>query len=107
MPDEWVRDRKAEFADAIPVGRMGTAEDIANAALYLASDESAYVVGTELVVDGGARSFERAHARFRLRHVIAAHPPIRPHVRHAWSHGGYFIRPSLVTLAAGPTCKEK
>ena len=54
MPDEWVRDRKAEFADAIPVGRMGTAEDIANAALYLASDESAYVVGTELVVDGGA-----------------------------------------------------
>ncbi|MBN3730319.1 glucose 1-dehydrogenase [Burkholderia sp. Tr-20390] len=54
MTDEWVRDRKAEFADTIPVGRMGTAEDIANAALYLASDESAYVVGTELVVDGGA-----------------------------------------------------
>ncbi|MEK7887754.1 glucose 1-dehydrogenase [Burkholderia contaminans] len=54
MPDEWVRDRKAEFAGAIPVGRMGSAEDIANAALYLASDESSYVVGTELVVDGGA-----------------------------------------------------
>lgn len=52
--DEWVRDRKAEFAKAIPVGRMGKAEDIAYAALYLASDESAYVVGTELVVDGGA-----------------------------------------------------
>ncbi|KFG97945.1 short-chain dehydrogenase [Burkholderia paludis] len=54
MPDDWVRDRKAEFAAAIPVGRMGRAEDIAHAALYLASDESAYVVGAELVVDGGA-----------------------------------------------------
>ncbi|MBY8605432.1 MAG: SDR family oxidoreductase [Burkholderia sp.] len=54
MPDEWVRDRKAAFAETIPVGRMGKAEDIANAALYLASDESSYVVGTELVVDGGA-----------------------------------------------------
>ncbi|VBB16671.1 SDR family oxidoreductase [Burkholderia stabilis] len=54
MSDEWVRDRKAEFAKAIPVGHMGRAEDIAYAALYLASDESAYVVGTELVVDGGA-----------------------------------------------------
>ncbi|AXF24969.1 short-chain dehydrogenase [Burkholderia pyrrocinia] len=54
MPDEWVRDRQAEFAEAIPVGYMGKAEDIAYAALYLASDESSYVVGTELVVDGGA-----------------------------------------------------
>ncbi|RKF30527.1 SDR family oxidoreductase [Paraburkholderia fungorum] len=53
MSDEWVRDRKAEFAQAIPVGHMGKAEDIAYAALYLASDESSYVVGTELVVDGG------------------------------------------------------
>ncbi|KVE05704.1 SDR family oxidoreductase [Burkholderia anthina] len=53
-PDEWVRERKAEFAHAIPVGRMGKADDIAYAALYLASDESSYVVGTELVVDGGA-----------------------------------------------------
>ncbi|NTZ81900.1 SDR family oxidoreductase [Burkholderia metallica] len=54
MPDEWVRERKAEFAEAIPVGRMGKADDIAYAALYLASDESSFVVGTELVVDGGA-----------------------------------------------------
>lgn len=54
MSDEWVRDRKAEFAESIPVGHMGNAEDIAYAALYLASDESSYVLGTELVVDGGA-----------------------------------------------------
>jgi NAD(P)-dependent dehydrogenase (short-subunit alcohol dehydrogenase family) len=37
----------------IPMGRWGLARDIANAALYLASDESAYVTGVTLPVDGG------------------------------------------------------
>lgn len=54
MPEDALRSIKAELAKSIPVGHMGKAEDIAHAALYLASDESAYVVGTELVVDGGA-----------------------------------------------------
>lgn len=40
----------------IPMGRMGTPEDIANAFLYLASDIASYVTGTILSVDGGARS---------------------------------------------------
>ena len=36
-----------------PLGRMGTTEDIAAGILYLASDESAFVTGSELVIDGG------------------------------------------------------
>jgi NAD(P)-dependent dehydrogenase (short-subunit alcohol dehydrogenase family) len=38
----------------IPLGRLGTARDVANAALFLASDEASYITGVELVVDGGS-----------------------------------------------------
>ena len=37
----------------VPLGCMGTAEDVANATLFLASDEARYITGTELIVDGG------------------------------------------------------
>jgi NAD(P)-dependent dehydrogenase (short-subunit alcohol dehydrogenase family) len=43
----------AEMAAKIPQGRLGTAEDVANGILYLASDESSYVTGIELSIDGG------------------------------------------------------
>jgi 3(or 17)beta-hydroxysteroid dehydrogenase len=45
--------RKRFIVGRIPMGRMGRAVDIAYAALYLASDESAYVTGAEINVDGG------------------------------------------------------
>ncbi len=39
--------------DSIPLGRLGTPRDVANAFLFLASDEAAYITGTTIVVDGG------------------------------------------------------
>jgi NAD(P)-dependent dehydrogenase (short-subunit alcohol dehydrogenase family) len=45
---------KAAFVASVPLGRMGTPDEIARAAVFLASDDSSYVTGTELFVDGGA-----------------------------------------------------
>ncbi len=39
--------------DAIPLGRLGSVRDVANAFLFLASDEASYITGTTIVVDGG------------------------------------------------------
>ncbi len=44
---------RAEFKTAIPLGRIGQPRDIAHAALFLASDESAFMTGAEMIVDGG------------------------------------------------------
>jgi 3-oxoacyl-[acyl-carrier protein] reductase len=41
------------MVDSIPLGRLGTPRDVAHAALFLASDEAAYITGTTIVVDGG------------------------------------------------------
>lgn len=49
--------RSVEFIrsmeEAIPLGRMGTPRDVANAFLFLASEEASYITGTTIVVDGG------------------------------------------------------
>jgi len=44
---------RAKFLSTIPVGRLSTPQDIANASLYLASDEAAMVTGVCMLVDGG------------------------------------------------------
>ncbi len=48
-----VEEARAAFVARQPMGRLGTAEEIAAAALYLASDESAFSTGTIVIVDGG------------------------------------------------------
>jgi len=50
--DDPVQARK-DFIARQPLGRLGTAEEIAAAALYLASDDASYTTGTVLVADGG------------------------------------------------------
>ena len=47
-PEAW-----DEVVSSIPVGKMGEPDDVAYGVLYLASDESKYVTGSELVIDGG------------------------------------------------------
>ena len=44
----------APYYKRLPVSRMGTPDEVANAVLFLASDEASYVTGAELAVDGGA-----------------------------------------------------
>ena len=53
MTDVLKEEIKAEIAKNIPLGRMGTAEDVAKAVKFLASEESSYITGQVLQVDGG------------------------------------------------------
>ncbi len=47
-------DRREQQRERIPLGRIGTAEDVAYGVLFLASDESSFMTGSELVIDGGS-----------------------------------------------------
>ena len=48
-----IAENREERIRRTPLGRIGTTEDIAYGVLYLASDESSFVTGSELVIDGG------------------------------------------------------
>ena len=53
MTDELTDADRQEFLSRIPAGRIGTTDDIACAALFLASDEANYITGQTITVDGG------------------------------------------------------
>ena len=49
----------AEYGKRLPVGHVGTAEDIANVAVFLASDISEYICGESILVDGGRTYYKK------------------------------------------------
>ena len=51
--DQQPPDAIARIVSTIPMGRMGEPEEVAKVALFLASDDSSFVTGIELFVDGG------------------------------------------------------
>jgi NAD(P)-dependent dehydrogenase (short-subunit alcohol dehydrogenase family) len=53
LSENEIEATKRWFAEATPLGRIGRPEDVANAALFLASDAAAYITGAILPVDGG------------------------------------------------------
>lgn len=53
MQREWDDETKKAIAEWVPLGRLATAEDIAYCGLFFASDESSFITGAEIVVDGG------------------------------------------------------
>lgn len=53
VPEEHLEQVKQAWIDITPVGRQGLPADIGNAAVFLASDDSAFIVGTEILSDGG------------------------------------------------------
>jgi NAD(P)-dependent dehydrogenase (short-subunit alcohol dehydrogenase family) len=50
---EAAEERMKIISSSVPLGRFGTPDDIAKAVVFLASDDSSYITGTELFVDGG------------------------------------------------------
>ena len=53
MTDKLNEDQKTNIMTQIPAGRMGTAAEVASAALYLASPEASYLTGATLHINGG------------------------------------------------------
>jgi NAD(P)-dependent dehydrogenase (short-subunit alcohol dehydrogenase family) len=53
VPAERIESFRQNVATLVPLGRMGSPDEVAAAAVFLASADASYVTGTELVVDGG------------------------------------------------------
>ena len=54
LTDEQIEGFAAQAAVGTPLGRTGTPDEVAKAVVFLVSDDSSYVTGAELFVDGGA-----------------------------------------------------
>jgi NAD(P)-dependent dehydrogenase (short-subunit alcohol dehydrogenase family) len=62
LPSEAVAETKRGFSAQVPLKRFGRPEEIAKAVLFLASSDSSFLVGTEILADGGVSGFKVADA---------------------------------------------
>ena len=53
MPEEMLDQAKEQFTGMVPMKRFGTPDELAKGALFLASDDSTYIAGIDLHIDGG------------------------------------------------------
>jgi NAD(P)-dependent dehydrogenase (short-subunit alcohol dehydrogenase family) len=72
LPPEAVDETKRGLSEHVPLGRFGRPEEIAKAVLFLASADSSFLVGTEIVADGGVSGFKVAGAGATQETVLRA-----------------------------------
>ena len=66
------------ISSSVPLGRFGTPDEIAKAVVFLASDDSSYITGTELFVDGGFAKCSRLDHYRRIQQMKKnLHPTVR------------------------------
>ena len=53
LPDEAVRQAKEQFANMIPIKRIGQPKEMGKVAVFLASEDSSFIRGEEIIADGG------------------------------------------------------
>ena len=61
MEENYTEAVRAEWAAAVPLGRLGTAEEVSGVIAFLASPGGSYVTGTTIVIDGGADAWGAGH----------------------------------------------
>jgi NAD(P)-dependent dehydrogenase (short-subunit alcohol dehydrogenase family) len=72
LPVEAVEETKRGFGEQVPLKRFGRPEEIAKAVLFLASSDSSFLVGTEIVADGGVSGFKVADSGLTQQPALRA-----------------------------------